>query len=615
MSRRERSNSLVIESLPTTLKHLCQTFDKHVKALNVKYAKCETETDDSVRQSKFKEAELFLESLKVIVFRIGDRIKQSPLKLTRLGLKTDLHTKVMRSVQALIPSGWLWVTKPIFAHRQINIISHILLRVGVNKWNWTLGKEKKSFVPTIFAALATNKGSPVPESADTIRLIETLLKAGASSEPHSKESLIARAEQCQWPMVVKMLAEEDKDQLERVRETKTGGDAEESTPDIIEEDAEQVAKETAQTETETKTETETEPDKQPEIAVVAVEKSATDIELEAKIKLHRAASEEALKVAELKLKEAKESRLATERASHASIKTMEGQIRESTLLVESDDEDYKEPDPEDLIQQEMQRLRDEARQAVANKKNEDDDGGDVASRSDPHRPSVVTRADASLDSQIEAMVQVQEEQLEQPTTPTTDAVVEAAVVADDADADDDDADCEVDYDTDDDADDDYKSTSPRLDSRLCKAVDGWNDAHHEESDSNHLLHHLSRSMSTQVYQQGGGARQQVSPLMHAVETGRVGAAATLIYCGALSGRKGDSESEHFLHRLAEKTEFTEHTMAAMIDVLCSGGVYINDLDSEGRTAMDVALECNNTECLSLLEHHDGLPKADFDDDE
>merc|ERR1719272_329383 len=41
------------------------------------------------------------------------------------------------------------------------------------------------------------------------------------------------------------------------------------------------------------------------------------------------------------------------------------------------------------------------------------------SRSDPHRPSVVTRADASLDSQIEAMVQVQEEQLDQPTTPTT----------------------------------------------------------------------------------------------------------------------------------------------------------------------------------------------------
>ena len=75
-------------------------------------------------------------------------------------------------------------------------------RVLIGARNCITRSGKSNFVPIIFSAMVLFQGKPFAEPEDGSRLIDILVRAGATADPYGTEALVARAEQCEWSVTV-----------------------------------------------------------------------------------------------------------------------------------------------------------------------------------------------------------------------------------------------------------------------------------------------------------------------------------------------------------------------------------------------------------------------------
>lgn len=351
------SNHLsLMQGLPKTLAKLVDRLEKSVATVVAKNTAIESAKVPHLRT--IGEIKALLETINNIINRIIERVTTNPAKAIRLYSTSPLHAGLVRGVRGLLPSGWLYAEAPDLAKQQVDLVEMIVLRCGVSRWDWLQGSTKSNFVPLVLQAMVLYKGSPLDEPETATRLIEMLIRAGATADPFDKSALVARAQQCNWPSSEKLIGKIGEDSLEAYKpkesmknETET---AETDGADSIAEerkDAVQGIKDGGKESDEmVDVDDEGKQDKSAEPEVI----------VEELVKL-REKSEMQLKKAEEKLKRIQESRQVADEQAAARLLELADLDRVSFYAELSDDDaDYEEVDMEKLVAEEMDRIRVEA---------------------------------------------------------------------------------------------------------------------------------------------------------------------------------------------------------------------------------------------------------------
>lgn len=578
MSHRDRSKSLLNQGLPRTLAKLVDRLEKTVTSLVSK--QLQIEEARASHQRTFGEATALLESTHEVITRIKVRVTSNPAKAMRLYADSELHAPLLRSVRTLIPSGWLYATYPAMAKGQVTAIESIVLRCGVSRWEWTQGSGKSNFVPIIFSAMVLFQGKPFAEPEDGSRLIDILVRAGATADPYGTEALVARAEQCEWGTTSNIITSMDKaHSLETYSPSKAADASSDDAPVAA-------AAPTA-------------PAPAGPDAAAAAAAAAAEME---ELAVRRRQSEQQLAAAELKLTQIKEERRVADAAAAARLQDIMAEEAELEPISSDEEEDYKERPLAELIAEEMARLRAEATDAANSKLagqgpiagqlsgfGADEDVPESVGRA-LGRPSGVDGFDnddgaalAGADGAPEGIPEGAEDGDEDPAT---------------------------------DDEDEHVGDVEAVAGKIRFATTHWHDDHAEHAEQNEMLVALAKSVTSPTFLSAieyTAEGEDVGQLGRAIIDGKAGALATLVYCGGLSNRTTWSTPIWPLHLVAQQTTLSASTLDAMIDVLVSGGVYINELDATGKTAFDVATAAGNEPCLATLASYFGMASAELCD--
>ena len=318
--------------------------------------------------------------------------------------------------------------------------------------------------------------------------------------------------------------------------------------------------------------------------------------------VQRRQSEQQLAAAELKLKQIKEERRVADAAAAARLQEIMAEEAELEPISSDEEDDYKERPLAELIAEEMTRLRAEATDAANSKLA---DQGPIAGRlsgfgDDEDEPEHVGRvlrgvsgtygfdnddgaALAGADGAPEGIPEGAEDGDEDPAT---------------------------------DDEDEHVGDVETVAGKIRFATTHWHDDHAEHAEQNEMLVALAKSVTVPTFLSAieyTAEGEDVGQLGRAIIDGKAGALATLVYCGGLSNRTTRSTPIWPLHLVAQQTALSAATLDAMIDVLVSGGVYINELDATGKTAFDVATAAGNEPCLATLASYFGMASAELCD--
>jgi len=562
-SHRERGLSLVSSGLPKTVKLLVNSLDKTTTQLMLRYSKkqvldtsphADAKRDHSPSQ-EINEVDLFLDSVSCIVDRIRSRLQAHPNKVVKLRSPSDMHGTLMKVVQRLIPSAWLWEEHPAYAARHVAVIEHILFDIGVNRWNWAIRAKKADFVPILMVALVMQaSGKPIAEPKLATRLVTSFLKAGATSEPYGNAALVARAEQCSWLGVAELLKELDIEgsELRSALEWHNSRASAIAAEKLVDE-------ETALTEApelhvfapgeahEERAATAAAPAEE-EPPVVAEEVGGADVPVD---RGDLEAAEIAAREAEEKVRKFRAERAVAEQKRLEMVEAMSSPIDDDIADADSDDEhdEILNMDPEELVQRELARLR--------------------ASMTSIKKPGAAIAASAGAGSNDE------EEEGDKD-------VEEGEDFDDDGDDDDDDEALVDEF-------DEFDHDINRIIAKLKEAIEDFHDGEKEFADvgSNHFLAQAVKGLSTAELQHKTDGE---SLLMTAVKCQKCGVVELLAYSGALSKREAqtwEGGPEMYLHEIARQP-FDEVATPTMMALLITAGLSPEDIDASEQTAFEVA---------------------------
>ena len=337
-----------------------------------------------------------------------------------------------------------------------------------------------------------------------------------------------------------------------------------------------------------------EPAPEPAGPVAAVAAAAAAAEME-ELTARRRQSEQQLAAAEQKLKQIKEERRIADAAAEARLKEIMAEEAELEDISD-EEEDYKETPLAELIAEEMARLRAEATDAANSKLA---DQGPIAGQlsgfgdDEPQQLGRVPSGaygvggdEGALAGAVGAQEGIPEGVEDDDETLTDD-------------------------------EDDHAGDVETVAGKIRFATKHWHDDHAEHAEQNEMLVALAKSVTTPTFLaaiEHTAEGEEVGQLGRAIIDGKSGALATLVYCGGLSNRAARSTPIWPLHLVAQQTAHSAATLDAMIDVLVSGGVYINEVDPAGKTAFDVAAAAGNEPCIVTLASYFGMASADLSAD-